>query len=60
VTFEGYAFFVPKDSTGRDVVVEGRLKVEKPREDVVAHLKGEGATQADKGVSVVASGVEIR
>jgi hypothetical protein len=60
VTFEGYAFFVPKDSAGREVAIEGRVKVEKPKPEDLEHLAGEGAKKAGAGVSVVAAGVEIR
>jgi Domain of unknown function (DUF4920) len=60
VTFEGYSFFVPKDSAGREAVLEGRLKVEKPKPEELEHLQGEGAKKAGAGVSVVAAGVEIR
>jgi hypothetical protein len=60
VTFEGYSFFVPKDSAGREAVLEGRVKVEKPKPEELEHLRGEGAAKAGAGVSVVASGVEIR
>lgn len=60
VTFEGYAFFVPKDSAGREVVIEGRVKVAKPRPEEVEHLKGEGAARAGAGVSIEATGVELR
>lgn len=60
VTFEGYSFFVPKDSTGRKVTLEGRVLV-KPREKSdIAHLEGEGATKAGARVSIEATGVEIR
>jgi len=60
VTFEGYSFFVPKDSAGREVALEGRVKLEKPKPEELEHLAGEGAKKAGSGVSVVASGVEIR
>ena len=44
VTFEDYAFFVPKDSAGSDAVLEGKVVVKAPDpEDDVKHLKGEGA-----------------
>jgi aspartyl/asparaginyl-tRNA synthetase len=60
VTFEGYSFFVPKDSAGREVVVEGQVKVKPPSPEEVEHRKGEGAQQAGNAVSIEASGVEIR
>lgn len=61
VTFENYGFFVPKDSMGKPVVLEGRVVVKEPTKEDVAHLKAEGAgeTVAAK-VSIEATGVEIR
>ena len=59
VTFEGYSFFIPKDSAGKKVVLEGKVKAPDPGE--VAHLKGEGAgTASASRVSVEAYGVELR
>jgi hypothetical protein len=60
VTFEGYSFFVPKDSAGREVVLEGKVKVETPKAEEIEHLRGEGAQRAGASVSIEASGVEIR
>ena len=61
VTFEGYSFFVPKDSAGRKVTLEGKLKVQEPKPDEVEHLQSEGAGSAVAAkVSVEATGVEIR
>jgi len=60
VTFEGYSFFVPRDSAGREVVLEGRLIVAKPKTEDLAHLEAEGAAQAAARVSIEATGVEIR
>jgi hypothetical protein len=61
VTFAGYAFFVPKDSAGRDVALEGTVVVKQPRPDDVAHLQGEGAgASAAASVSIEATGVELR
>jgi hypothetical protein len=61
VTFAGYAFFVPKDSAGRPVVLEGKVVVKEPKPDEVAHLKGEGAGEAAAArVSIDATGVELR
>ena len=61
VTFENYGFFVPKDSMGKPVVLEGRVIVKQPTPEDVAHLKAEGggASVAAK-VSIEATGVEIR
>jgi hypothetical protein len=61
VTFEGYSFFVPKDSAGKKVALEGKVKVKAPDAADVAHLKGEGAgASAASRVSVEAYGVELR
>ncbi len=61
VTFEGYSFFVPKDSAGKKIAVEGKVKVKAPDPADVAHLKGEGAGEAAADrVSIEAYGVELR
>ena len=61
VTFEGYSFFVPKDSAGQPVVLEGRVLVKEPARSDVAHQQAEGAgAAAGARVSIEASGVEIR
>jgi hypothetical protein len=59
VTFEGYSFFVPRDSAGRPVVLEGKVVVTRPDDDHAAHKKAEGAERAADRVSIEASGVEI-
>jgi hypothetical protein len=60
VTFEGYSFFVPKDSAGRAVVLEGKVVLKQPAEGEAAHKKAEGAERAAARVSIEATGVEIR
>lgn len=61
VTFEGYSFFVPKDSAGKAVVLEGKVKVKAPDPAEVAHLKSEGAGEAAAArVSIEAYGIELR
>jgi uncharacterized protein DUF4920 len=61
VTFENYGFFVPKDSIGKPVVLEGKVIVKEPDTDRVAHVRSEGAGDAAGAqVSVEATGVEIR
>jgi hypothetical protein len=61
VTFEGYSFFVPKDSAGKTIALEGKVKVKAPDPTDVAHLKGEGAGDAAAAkVSIEAYGVELR
>jgi uncharacterized protein DUF4920 len=59
VTFEGYSFFVPKDSAGRPVVLEGKVLVKDPEAAEVAHKKAEGAARVEARVSIEATGVEI-
>jgi hypothetical protein len=60
VTFEGYSFFVPKDSMGKPCVLEGKVLVKEPSPDEVEHKASEGATRAAQKVSIEATGVEIR
>ncbi|HEY7514414.1 MAG TPA: DUF4920 domain-containing protein [Vicinamibacteria bacterium] len=61
VSFEGYSFFVPKGSAGRDVVLEGRLKLKPGSPEEIKHLQDEGGGEAAAArVEVVARGVEIR
>lgn len=61
VTFENYGFFVPKDSMGKAVALEGKVVVKKPAAEDVAHLKAEGGSEAVASqVSIEATGVEIR
>jgi hypothetical protein len=61
VTFEGYSFFLPKDSAAKAVVLEGKVIVKEPDPAEVAHLKSEGGgMSAAAPVSIEASGVEVR
>ena len=61
VSFDEYSFFVPKDSAGRKIAIEGKVKVEAPDPSHVEHLKGEGAgAAAASKVTVEAYGVEMR
>jgi hypothetical protein len=61
VTFEDYGFFVPKDSMGKPVALEGRVIVKEPAAEDVAHLKAEGGGESvGARVSIEATGVEIR
>jgi hypothetical protein len=66
VTFKGYAFFLPKDSRGATVKIEGRVSVQLLSAEQIAHLEEEGATFTNKkpdGSAImtefVASGVEM-
>jgi len=60
VTFEGYSFFVPKDSMGKQVALEGRVLVKEPAPEEVSHKQAEGAKSAGQKVSIEAVGVEIK
>jgi hypothetical protein len=61
VSFEEYAFVVPKDSAGKTVVLEGKVKVEAPDPSHAAHLKSEGAgAEVANKVTVEAYGVEMK
>lgn len=61
VTFEGYAFFVPRDSAGRQAVLEGKVVVKPRTPEELDHLEGEGAGAAAAArVSIEAAGVELR
>ena len=60
VTFEGYSFFVPKDSAGQKVKLEGKVVVKQRPKDEVEHLESEGAGKdASAPVSIEATGVVI-
>jgi hypothetical protein len=61
VTFAGYSFFVPKDSAGKLVALEGKVVIKEPSAEEIAHKKGEGAGESVAAkVKVEAAGVEIR
>ena len=59
VTFEGYSFFVPKDSAGQRVKLEGKVVMKQRSKDEIEHLEGEGAKGASAPVSIEATGVVI-
>lgn len=59
VTFEGYSFFVPKDSAGQKVKLEGKVVMKQRSKDEIEHLEGEGAKGASAPVSIEATGVVI-
>ena len=59
VAMAGHSFFLPKDSKGKKVVVEGRVVVKERTADEVKHLESEGARAAAAKVSIEATGVEI-
>jgi len=47
IKFEGYSFFVPKDSRGKKVRAEGRLIQETLSEDMARHYAAEQLTKSD-------------
>ncbi|MEO5761263.1 MAG: DUF4920 domain-containing protein [Vicinamibacteria bacterium] len=59
VSFEGYSFFVPKNSAGQKVKLEGKVLVKKRSSKEIEHLEGEGAKAAGAPVSIEATGVVI-
>jgi hypothetical protein len=66
VKFKDYAFFVPTDSAGATVTVEGSVKITTVKPGRVRHLEREGAVFASKNadgsaneVQLVATGVEM-
>ncbi|MEW5979847.1 MAG: DUF4920 domain-containing protein [Acidobacteriota bacterium] len=67
ITFEGYRFFVPRDSRGKKIIAEGILKKETISEETARHLAAEsGRIESPEDVKgpqqvlrFVATGVEI-
>jgi hypothetical protein len=59
VSFEGYSFFVPKDSAGQKVKLEGRVLLKERSKAEVEHLEGEGAKGVSEKVSIEAIGLVI-
>lgn len=67
IKFEGYSFFVPKDSRGKKARVEGRLLRETLSEEIARHYAEEQSVKTDlsqirgprRVVTFEASGVEI-
>ncbi len=64
VTFKDYGFFVPKDASGRKVIIEGVASVSDLDEATAKHYAEDAGVEFDESktlreVSVVASGVLI-
>lgn len=67
VRFKDYAFFVPRDASGRTVVVQGEVKAEEISEEVARHYAEEGGDPEraaeihgpQRVVSIIATGVEV-
>lgn len=67
VNFFNYSFFMPKDSRGANVKMQGTLSLAKLTPEEVAHLESEGATFSKKNADgtvdqavFTAKGVEMR
>ena len=66
VTFKNYGFFVPLDSAGSTVKIEGVVSTKELSEDKARHYEGEGATVTRgkdgkaREVQLVATGLELR
>lgn len=64
VTFKDYGFFVPKDISGREVIIEGTASREVLEEDVAKHYAEDGGKEYDESmrnsVSFVAHGVLVK
>lgn len=64
VTFKDYGFFVPKDISGREVVIEGTAKKETLDEDVAKHYAEDGGKEYNESmrnsISFVANGVLVK
>lgn len=67
VRFKDYGFFVPRDASGRRVIVQGEVKAEEISEEVARHYAEEGG-QPERAaeihgpqqvVSLIATGVEV-
>ena len=65
VTFKDYSYFVPKDISGRQVIVEGIATVEELDADVAKHYAEDAGEEWIEGeqslreISVIASGVLV-
>ena len=64
VTFKDYGFFVPKDVSGSEVIIEGIAKEEILDEDVARHYAEDGGQEYDESmrnsITFVAKGVLIK
>lgn len=64
VTFKDYGFFVPKDISGREVIIEGIAKKEVLEEDVARHYAEDGGKVYEESmrnsITFVAHGVLVK
>ncbi len=63
ITFKDYGFLVPKDISGKEVILEGAAFKEKLEEDVAMHYAEDGGLEYNESmrdqISFVASGVLV-
>lgn len=63
ITFKDYGFFVPKDISGREIILEGVAFKEVLEEDVAKHYADDGGLEYDESmrnqISFVADGVLV-
>lgn len=63
ITFKDYGFFVPKDISGREIILEGVAYKEELEEDVAKHYAEDGGLEYDESmrdqITFVASGVLV-
>ena len=64
VTFKDYGFFIPKNASGSEVIIEGIASEEVLDEDVARHYAEDGGQEYDESVrnsiTFVAKGVLIK
>ncbi|MEQ8626157.1 DUF4920 domain-containing protein [Ekhidna sp.] len=64
ITFKDYGFFVPKDISGSEVIIEGIAKKEVLEEDVARHYAEDGGKEYDESmrnsITFVANGVLVK
>ena len=59
VAMQGHSFFLPKDSMGRKVKLEGKVLVKERSKEEIEHLEGEGAKNVAAKVSIEATSVVV-
>ena len=63
VTFKDYGFFVPKDISGKEVIIEGVAKTEILEEDLAKHYAEDGGVEYTESmrnaITFVANGVLV-
>ncbi|MEO1256769.1 MAG: DUF4920 domain-containing protein, partial [Bacteroidota bacterium] len=64
VTFKDYGFFVPKDISGSEVIIEGVASTELLSEDVARHYAEDGGVEYNESmrnaITFVAHGVLVK